>query len=165
MTGYLYFNKSPRNQVNKVLQHKSNSITIRYKETTGLYKPDLLISNTISLEEYNYIHVGGDIDRYYYIDSFDMAQQYYILHCTEDVLMSFKDDIYNTTCIVAKNQGKFNAFLNDNRMKLYNKSRILTKPFDSGFYVGDQKVWTMVLTVNGSGSATPSNNESVVNEE
>lgn len=159
MTGYLYFNKSPRNKIIKTLTNQ-NQITIRYKEDTSIFKPDLMISNSIVISNYNYIHVGGNIDRFYYIESYEMSQQYYILHCKEDVLMSFKPDIFNTECIIAKNENNFNLFLDDNKMKLYNKERILTKPFldnggnPSGFYVDGEKVFTMLLTVNGSGSSS-----------
>lgn len=159
MTGYLYFNKSPRNKVNKSLKNE-NQITVRYKKDTSIFNPDLMISSSVNIHNYNYIYVGGDINRFYYIESYEMSQQYYILHCHEDVLMTFSTDIKNTECIVSKNENNFNLFLDDNKMKLYNKERILTKPFldsggnPSGFYVNGQKVFTMLLTVNGSGSSS-----------
>lgn len=160
MTGKLYFNKSPRNKLAKILTNASSSLTIRYKENTSIFNPDIMISSSIDISGYNYIYVGGNIERFYYIESYEMSQQYYILHCHVDVLMSFGADIRNTECIVSKNENTFNLFLDDNKMKLYNKERILTKPFTdsegnaSGFYVGGQKVWTMLLTVNGSGSSS-----------
>lgn len=162
MTGYLYINTSPRNTLQKTLKSQSSAKTIKYKETTSLTDPDIFINSDVTIENYNYIYVDSPIARFYYIESYEMAQQYYILHCHIDVLMSFAPDIRATECVVSKNENNFNLFLNDDKMKLYNKSRILTKPFydgngnPSGFYVGGEKVWTMLLTVNGSGE--PANN-------
>ena len=163
MNGKLFNNKSPRNKVNKTLSNET-TITLRYKETTSVTDPDIIISSDITITDYNYIFVGSPIERYYYIESYEMAQQYIILHCHVDVLKSFSGDIYNTECIISKNQKAYNLFLNDDKMQLYNKSRILTKPFydgngnASGFYVGGEKVWTMLLTLNGSGRILPVNN-------
>lgn len=151
MTGYLYFNKSPRNKINKDLKNKSDALTIRYKETTKKLDPDIIISNDIDPTQYNYIHVNG---KYYYIEDYEMAQQYYILHCHEDVLRTFMTDIYNTECIVKKNASQYNLFLNDDRLKLYNKSRIMTFPFSQSFKVLGNKVFNFILTVNGGGHST-----------
>lgn len=155
MTGNLYFNRSARNVINKDLQNKSSDMTIHYKETTDKLNPDILISNSVTITDYNYIHVNG---KYYYIEDVEMAQQYYILHCHVDVLMTYKSDIYNTSCIVSKNEKVYNLYLNDNRLKLLNKSKILTFPFSRGFKIQGSKHFEFVLTVNGGGSASSNTN-------
>ena len=152
MTGYLYFNTSPRNKLNKNLTNQSSALTIRYKEITSITDPDIMISSDVSIEDYNYIRVAGDIDRYYYIESYEMAQQYYILHCHVDVLTSYKVDIKKTKCIISKNSAVYNMYLNDDRMKIYSKTRTLTFPFTNGFRSDGSKVFSFLLTVNGGGS-------------
>lgn len=164
MNGKLYKNKSDKIYVNKSLSNE-NSITLHFKDNSDVVNPTIYISRSINIENYNYILVNGNIDRYYYIDSFEVSQQYYILHCHVDVLMTYKTAILNEECVIAKNEKVYNLFLDDDRMKLYNKSRILTRPFTTdgeagsdpkGFLVDGQKTWTMVLTLNGSGSTSSS---------
>ena len=162
MNGKLYKNNSDRIYVNKSLSNE-NSITLHFKDNSDVVNPTIYISRDINIGNYNYILVNGNIDRYYYIDSFEVSQQYYILHCHVDVLMTYKTAILNEECVIAKNEKVYNLFLNDDRMKLYNKSRILTFPFTEdgdptstpkGFLVDGQKTWTMLLTLNGSGSTS-----------
>lgn len=152
MNGILYFNKSPRNTLNKYLTGASSSMTIHYKETTSITDPDIMISSAVDIEKYNYIYVGGDVNRYYYIESYEMAQQYYILHCHVDVLMSFKSDIKNTDFIISKNSKVYNLYLNDDRLKVYAKTRTLTFPFTNGFRKEGSKVFSFLLTINGGGT-------------
>ena len=157
MNAKLYFNKAPRNMINKsdLLSNASSSITVRYKETTNKLNPDIIISKDINVANYNYIKVTiNSVDRYYFIESYDMAQQYYILHCHEDVLMTFKSDIMNTECIVTKNKSVYNLYLNDDKMKLYAPTRTLTFKFPSGFRSSGSKTANMILTINGGGNFT-----------
>lgn len=152
MTGHLYFNTSPRNKLNKTITNASSSLTIRYKENTSITNPDIMISSSVDIDKYNYIYIGGEIGRYYYIESYEMSQQYYILHCKVDVLMSYKSDISNTSFIAAKNSNVYNLYLNDDRMKLYSKTRTLTFPFKNGFRKEGSKVFSFLLTINGGGT-------------
>ena len=150
MDAKLYFNESDNRVLNKSLKN-SKSITIMYKEDTGLVNPVIYLkSSNLTITNYNYIYIS-DLKRYYYIDEWDYSQQMYIIKCHIDVLMTYKKWIKNQRPIVKRSASKFNLYINDDRMNLRAESRTLTFPFPSGFLVGGSKTANFILTVNGGG--------------
>lgn len=155
-TAVFYWNTSPRNQVVKSLTKNSADRTFHYKDDTDRLNPVITIARTFSMDNYNYVRIYDSnvgFYRYYYVEDIEYSQQHYILHLHEDVLMTYAADIDRTTCIVSKNQYKEmqNLYLNDDRMKLENRTRTLTFPFDHGFKFQGSKVSEFILTVNGGG--------------
>lgn len=154
MKAQLYFNNSNRNVLDKEITTMGEEITIHFKEDTDIVNPTIYISREIDITDCNYIRVKGDIQRYYYFDSVETSQQYYIVKCHVDVLMSFYDSIVELECIVIRNSNQYNMYLNDDRLKLNNMSRVETLQFPSGFKVGDSKIANFVLTLNGGGGVS-----------
>ena len=153
-TAVFYWNKSPRNQVVKNLTNNSANRTFHYKEDTDRFNPIITIARTFSMDNYNYVRIyDTDLNfyRYYYVEDIEYSQQHYILHLHEDVLMTYAADIDRTYCIISKNQDLWNLYLNDDKMKLENRTRTLTFPFPSGFKFGGSKVSEFILSVNGGG--------------
>lgn len=164
MNGILYYNRSNRNVVNKDLT-SANTLTVHYKENTDIINPEIIISPDVTIKNYNYIKVSGDIERYYYIDDYEYSQQYCILKCHVDVLMTYKKYIKEQTCIIRRSAltDLYDHFLNDDKYVLRNIDRIQLKVFPNGFRNNGSKVSQMLLVINGGGSYTPpSNNEEVV---
>lgn len=155
MNGILYYNRSNNNVLNKDLK-KANPITLHYKENTDMVDPEILISPDINIKDYNYIKVSGNIDRYYYINSIEYSQQYCILKCHVDVLMSYKDDILKQTCIIKRQEDEedklYDHYLNDERYVLRNIERIQLKLLGGTFREEGQKTASYVLVLNGSGN-------------
>ena len=153
MNAQLYYNKSNKNVVDKSITTIGSQLTIHLKDDTDVVNPIIYISRDISnFKDANYIKINGLKNRYYYIDSYETSQQYYIVKCHVDVLMSFKDDILNQKCIVSRNSYKYNMYLQDDKLKLNNMSRTETFKFPQGFKVSGSKTATFLLTINGSGS-------------
>lgn len=154
MTAYFYINNSDRIVVNKVID-KQNEATVRYKADTTIEKPTFICDSDKFEDGINYIYVGGNIKRYYFVEDVEMTQGRVYISCSVDPLMSFKDKIYEQTCVIKRNTSKWNLYLNDERMNLYNVQRVLTFPFANGFrnFYDPQKKGSFVLVLSGSGEA------------
>lgn len=67
------------------------------------------------LKNYAYI---PDFNRYYFVvDIVSVRSGLWLFKLKCDVLMSFKDDIYDLECIVARNETTYNLMLSDSKMK------------------------------------------------
>lgn len=152
MNAKFYYNKSDRIVLNKDISEK-NSVTVRYKGDTDLINPIFIVNADKIDDKINYIYIGGDIKRYYFIDSVIFSQGHIELKCSIDVLMSHKSEIENQECIIIRNEKIWNMYLSDDRMELYHKPRYLTFPFEHGFteYYDGTKYGSMVMTINGGG--------------
>ena len=165
MNGQLYMNISDKRVVKKNKSNKKTittsngrSVTLHFKDDSNIIRPTIMLSRNIDIEKYNYLYVGDKINRFYYIDSYDVSQQYYILHCSVDVLMSFQKDILKQDCIIKRQANHYDAYLDDDKFVLRNISRIQLKRFPHGFKVDGYKTASFVLVVNGSGSSAPQSN-------
>lgn len=152
MNAKFYYNKSDRIVLNKNISEK-DSVTVRYKGDTDLINPIFIVNADKIDDKINYIYIGGDIKRYYFIDSVVFSQGHIELKCSIDVLMSHKSEIVDQECIIIRNEKIWNMYLSDDRMELYHKPRYLTFPFEHGFteYYDGTKYGSMVMTINGGG--------------
>ena len=152
MNAKFYYNKSDRIVLNKDISEK-DSVTVRYKGDTDLINPIFIVNADKIDDKINYIYIGGDIKRYYFIDSVIFSQGHIELKCSIDVLMSHKSEIEDQECIIIRNEKIWNMYLSDDRMELYHKPRYLTFPFEHGFteYYDGTKYGSMVMTINGGG--------------
>lgn len=152
MNAKFYYNKSDRIVLNKDISEKE-SVTVRYKGDTDLINPIFIVNADKIDDKINYIYIGGDVKRYYFIDSVIFSQGHIELKCSIDVLMSHKSEIENQECIIIRNEKIWNMYLSDDRMELYHKPRYLTFPFEHGFteYYDGTKYGSMVMTINGGG--------------
>lgn len=149
MHGHLYTNKSDNIYVNKKLKQKGSTKTFRLKEDTDNINPIFYISRDVDMSDVNYVEVE-ELHRYYYITDIEYSNQYYIVHCHVDALMSFKKCL-DQYAITKRSADKFNLYINDDKMNLRAETRTLTFPFPSGFLVDGEKVANFILTVNGGG--------------
>lgn len=95
----------------------------------------------------NYIYVE-EFGRYYYITNIvSVNYTLWELHCHVDVLMSYKDTIKEQTAIVARQEGKYNMYLDDGVFMTYQNPKIQTKLFSNATPFETQE---FVLVVAGS---------------
>ena len=146
MLGYFYLNKSAENVVDKVLTNQSDALTLHFKENSSVIKPTFIISRNINVKNYNYLQVP-EFHRYYYITDITVSQQYYILECKSDVLMSFKEGMKEQPCIIERNATLFNEYLEDDRFKSYQYTHRDTYRFNGGFEESTQE---FILVVCGN---------------
>lgn len=116
-------------------------------ETTILLKSglDSLIDIEISIFpdvilNYNYVYIEK-LQRYYFIDDITLQRNnYFICRCTEDVLMSFKDEIKKQEIEVNESENVINNNKTD-----YQSDNIFTKiQYDLKSPLSDEKTIIMV---------------------
>lgn len=129
----LYQNLSEKNKINKDIQFPL-TITGTLKNDCSIINPVILASITANAaSSYNYIYIES-FNRYYYInDAISIRNGITELHCSVDVLMSFKTEILNNSAIIERSETEWNLYLNDGSFKTYASNIVLTKAFPSGF--------------------------------
>lgn len=148
-----YRNNSDKITLNKsIVQEKT--ATIYYKDDTELIRPTFIFEDDKIDSGINYLYIGEDVKRYYFINDIIFSQGRIELHCEVDVLMSHKEQIMGIQCVVGRNKNVYNMFLNDDRLELFSKGRVLTFPFENGFtpFYDGTKYGSLVLTLNGGGA-------------
>lgn len=142
----LYKNTSDRNVVSK-------DITLTYecegtlKDATSITDPVITLAGINSMiTDINYLYIP-EFKRYYYvIDLVSVKNDLWSLSCKVDVLMSFKDTIYNQTCVVDRQEYDYNTMLSDNRLRVQANPYLITRKFPKGF-TGDYN-YALVLAGN-----------------
>lgn len=104
MTAILYNNTSDNRNLNKDLTEIS-TIDVTLYIDTNLLKPVFKVK-TFNINA-NYIYVPN-LGRYYYIDNCTLSNQCVYLHCSVDVLMSYKTELLNTECFVSRSETDYN---------------------------------------------------------
>lgn len=151
MTAKFYYNTAERIVMDKTAYlTEKDSASVRYKGDVDLVKPTFILEADKIDKHINYLYVGGDAKRYYFIDEVTFSQGKILLHCTVDVLHSHKTEIMKNEFIVWRNQTHYNRYLQDDRQITEASSRILTFPSNKGFGVGE-KTASYVLTIGGKG--------------
>lgn len=109
----LYNNKSEDIVLNKELVN-AKEIPFVFRNEVSLTNPIVRIEDNC-LFDYNYIYING-LNRYYYIDEIVFVRtNIYDLHCREDVLMSFKEEILNQNVFLTRQEYNYNNYLLDNK--------------------------------------------------
>jgi hypothetical protein len=140
----IYRNQSDERKVEKELIDKTE-LTGTFRNESSIYNPVVRVQWTQSANKINYMYIPA-YDRYYYItDIVRVRDEIVDIKGRTDVLMSFKDEILNMTGIVKRSANKWNLYLDDGSLKVYNNPMISTKEFPSGFTARE-----FILAVAGS---------------
>ena len=133
-----YLNKSDKRYVNKTLQQISlqdhaNPVTVKLLENTSIVNPTFKMRDADLYMTANYVYVD-DLRRYYFIDNVEVSNGYAYLFCTEDVLMTYRDDLLKNGFIIKRQQYKNDLYQNDGMLpiKQYPALRCIGH-FDSPF--------------------------------
>ena len=104
MTAILYNNVSDNREINKNITEITSIDLTLYLDTNVLnpvFKVKTFNNNG------NYLYVSS-LNRYYYINNYTLSNQCVYLHCSVDVLMSYKTDILNSTCLISRAENDYN---------------------------------------------------------
>lgn len=145
----IYVNSSPTNVVDKELSQTSHNNGV-LKEGTSIIDPVILIEVEQAGWPYthaNYMYIE-EFRRYYYITNIiSVHNRLWEIHGHVDVLMSYKDQIRAQTAIVARQESKYNLYLDDGIFMTYQNPKIQTKLFS---VPGPFETQEFVLVVAGS---------------
>ena len=104
MTAILYNNVSDSRKINKNLTELS-TINITLYLDTNVETPVFKVKNFINNANYMYV---SDLHRYYYINNYTLSNQCVYLHCTVDVLETYKTEILNSECLISRSENDYN---------------------------------------------------------
>ena len=126
-----YKNNSDNIVVNKNLTLLTTK-TIVLKEDTSIITPTIILAYDNNVIKSNYIYIT-ELGRYYFINNVTCSQNRIIIDCDCDELFTYKNEILNSKAVIKRQENQFNTYLNDEKYKAYEYSRIQTKYFPSGF--------------------------------
>ena len=104
MTAILYNNTSDSREINKNLTELS-TINITLYLDTNVTTPVFKVKNFINNANYMYV---PDLHRYYYINNYTLSNQCVYLHCSVDVLTTYKTEILNNECLISRSENDYN---------------------------------------------------------
>ena len=144
MTVDFFINKSDNRYVNKTLESviTLNNVYLKSDENKETMTLELDYNTTVLTANYCFIR---ELSHYYYISEPTFGKQRIFLPIKTDLLMTFKNDILNLDCIIARQENEYNAYLNDDRFPVLNKQKVNTLAFPHGFSNTDN----IIMVVNG----------------
>ena len=113
------------------------------KDMFRVLSPELTLSSTDNLADYNYMKVGAPVNRVYFIRPEILRTGLWRLNAREDVLTQFATQIRAQAGIVARSSNRYNTYLSDSIFESLCYRRIQTIPFEytgftnssNGFYL------------------------------
>ena len=110
MTIFLYKTQDENNKLNKNLTQIA-TLNGTLRSECSIINPVLDIQ--ADFIQGNYIYIN-DFKRYYFIDEIiSLKNGYWEVHCSVDVLMSYKNNILQLKGVVSRSSNKFNSYLLD----------------------------------------------------
>lgn len=111
---------------------------VMFKADESIMNPTIIfqVNDTTEMEMLagcNYLWVDGINTAYYVTDIKFIGGLRVQLDCKEDVLYTYKDDIYNLQAVVLRQEKQYNTYLDDPEYKVYNYRRVQTKAYPNGF--------------------------------
>lgn len=132
----LFTCKCERNRINKT-EYLSNRFTLdgTLRKQTSATSLSIDIEKTNPLTyDYNYMYIG-EFDRYYFIDDISSVRnRLWTINASTDVLMSFKNDILESSVILDKveNEVVANLYLDDGSFVMDSRKYNEIKEFPNG---------------------------------
>lgn len=156
----LYRTPSDERMINKTLNDKFSFNKINLKEDCSITHPVFVLGKTSSSEsmdtvgwwrKFNYCYCAN-LERYYFIRNIVFQKTGLVeLQCDVDPLMSFKDDILNSTQLVTRQENKQQRYIPDTSLPIH--SQVKTEIRQFGENVGGTTM-TLLLQTSGKGGAT-----------
>lgn len=138
-----YNNNSPELVVNKNLARVGTTQTCYFKAAADITTPTITLA--LDTVNFNYVYIDAT-DRWYYVTrARSLKNNLWELDLKCDVLASFSTDIGNADAIVARQENKWNLYLDDGVYKCYQDPEIYTETFSGSF-----DTHSFVLLVAGS---------------
>ena len=146
MNLHLYINHSDANVVDKVLtplftetvgqQTIDVGLPGTLKEDCSIIDPIITIDSSVlsmaNIADMNYAHIP-EFERSYFIRNMVFRGKLLELQMHVDVLSTYKGNIRALSAIIARQQKKYNLYLQDGMIKTYANPHIEIKQFPGGF--------------------------------
>lgn len=130
------------------LSNTTDEIEVLDKTLTGSISRECVLVNTdvlnpiLKLEsivlDKNYVHIPA-FNRYYFVQTPETINgMHTLLHCSVDVLMTYKDEIKELDAYISRNEFDANFLLNDSSMPLLAEKRLVVKGFGTDIISFDE---------------------------
>lgn len=140
----LYQNASPALYVYKDITAYGAQHVCNFKQPTDIVNPTITLE--LSAIDFNYVYIGGSVDRYYYVtEKRSVRRGVWEVELKCDPLMSFASDILAASAVVSRQENEWNLYLDDGTFKAYQYTNFYQEPFGTSFDTS-----TYVLIVAGS---------------
>lgn len=124
-------NMSDENVVNKTVISLS-TVTGEFRDETSILNPVIKIEGSIPTT-CNYFYIA-EFNRYYYINDIkSIRNNLFEISGHVDVLKTYASQLRECSGIVARQQVKWNMYIDDSVFKLYQNPRFRTEVFSNGF--------------------------------
>lgn len=120
------------------------SVTGTLKDTTSIINPTILISGTIPTA-CNYMTIPTFGRSYFITDIRSVHNELFEVDGHVDVLTTYASEIRACSGIIARQENRWNLYIDDGTFKVYQNPRLTLKTFPSGFTTQE-----FVLAVAGS---------------
>lgn len=148
MNVVLYNNSSDKRTLNKLITQIKNIETLNIKTPTSITIPVFTINVFDNFVNANYVYIPT-YNRFYFITNvIQITNNIVELHCSVDVLMSYKTQILNSKAII-QTSNNVNKYLIDPDVKFLNYKDFELLNFPNSF----ASELTYVLTVSGGGTS------------
>lgn len=144
-----YNNKTDKRYLKKKLEQISlaghaNPVNIIMLDDTSITHPTFKLKDNDIYLTANYCYIDT-LRRYYFIDDITLSQGYGYIRCTEDVLMTYAQQMHDVDVLVDRNQWDYNLYQKDDRVKCYNFTSEKRLEFPSGFEKNTQRFMLCVV--------------------
>lgn len=138
-----YNNKSDKRYVNKTIEQiskegHSNPVNIIILENASITNPVFKVKDHDIYMTANYCYID-DLRRYYFIDDIVLSNGYGYIHCTVDVLYTYREQLKKKACVIKRQEKKYNLYQVDDKVKLLSYDTLKLAEFPSGFDANKQE--------------------------
>ena len=122
-------------ELNKITKSPTEVMTLSgtLREETDIVDPQINVEYNGTLTNVNYMYIA-EFNRYYFITKIESIRTglwRIYAHC--DVLKTYSEGILGTPAVVARNENRYNLFLNDSFFKVYSNPRLQIAKFPNKF--------------------------------
>lgn len=144
-----YNNKTDKRYLKKKIEQISlaghaNPVNIIMLDDSSITHPTFKLKDNDIYLTANYCYVDT-LRRFYFIDDITLSQGYAFIRCTEDVLMTYAQQMHDVDVLVDRNQWDYNLYQKDDKVKCYNFTSEKRLEFPSGFEKNTQRFMLCVV--------------------
>ena len=103
------------------------------KEGSSLVDPVVMVENNGAITGVNYASISAFGRDYFIKDIKNVYNNMWEITLHTDALSSFANEIKACSAVVAKNENRFNLYLNDNNYRCYQNPIFIQRAFPNGF--------------------------------
>lgn len=131
----LYQTKSEKSALDKVMELGGISLSGTLINNSNVINPSILCQvSAASVSEYNYMELPSFNRKYFITEITALTADTCMVSGHVDVLSTYKDGIRAQTALIARQENKYNLYLDDSLFKVDSRTIIQTLIFEKGGY-------------------------------